>query len=157
MLESIRRFLKERFPAEEAETSAGGDQRALQLAAAVLLMEIVKADAQITDEERTVLRAGVQSTFGLAREAADALLARAEAESNQAVSLYEFTSLVDKGLSAEEKKRIVELMWLIAFADAEKHDLEEHLVRRVAGLLHVPHPDFIDAKLRAKERSGQTA
>ncbi|MHB8800797.1 MAG: hypothetical protein ACYDBY_20335 [Thermoanaerobaculia bacterium] len=31
--------------------------------------------------------------------------------------------------------------------------LEEHLVRPVAGLLHVPHPDFIDAKTRARGQS----
>ena len=46
------------------------------------------------------------------------------------------------------------LSGLVAFADAEKHPLEEHLIRRVAGLLHVPHPDFIDAKLRARGKSG---
>ena len=78
----------------------------------------------------------------------------AEAEADAATSLYEFTSLVDKGFSLEEKKRIVELMWLVAFADAEKHPLEEHIIRRVAGLLNVPHPDFIDAKARARERAG---
>lgn len=45
-------------------------------------------------------------------------------------------------------------MWLVAFADSEKHPLEEHLIRRIAGLLHVPHPDFIDAKLRARGKRG---
>lgn len=45
-------------------------------------------------------------------------------------------------------------MWLVAFADSEKHPLEEHLIRRLAGLLKVPHPDFIDAKIRARGDSG---
>jgi uncharacterized tellurite resistance protein B-like protein len=45
---------------------------------------------------------------------------------------------------------VVELLWLVAFADTEKDPLEENLVRRIAGLLHVSHPDFIDAKLRAR-------
>ena len=48
----------------------------------------------------------------------------------------------------------MELLWLVAFADAEKHPHEEHLVRRIAGLLHVPHPDFIDAKIRARAETG---
>jgi uncharacterized tellurite resistance protein B-like protein len=38
----------------------------------------------------------------------------------------------------------------VAFADARKDALEEHMVRKIAGLLHVPHPDFIEAKQRAR-------
>ena len=48
----------------------------------------------------------------------------------------------------------MELLWLVAFADGKKDPEEEHLVRKIAGLLHVPHPDFIDAKLRARSESG---
>ena len=42
---------------------------------------------------------------------------------------------------------------MVSFADTVKHAEEEHLVRKIAGLLHVPHPDFIDAKIRARERT----
>jgi uncharacterized tellurite resistance protein B-like protein len=42
----------------------------------------------------------------------------------------------------------------VSFADTVKQAEEEHVVRQIAGLLHVPHPDFIDAKLTARSRSG---
>jgi uncharacterized tellurite resistance protein B-like protein len=77
----------------------------------------------------------------------------AETASRSAVSLYEFTEVVDKAFSAEQKKRVVELLWLVAFADGHKDAHEEHLVRRIASLLHVKHPDFIDAKVRARQRA----
>ena len=101
-----------------------------------------------------MMRAAVQGTFGLAREESEELVRLAEEASREAASLYEFTSLVDRELPFDEKKRLVELLWLVAFADAEKDAHEEHIVRRVAGLLHVPHPDFIDAKIRARAQSG---
>ena len=44
----------------------------------------------------------------------------------------------------------MELLWLVAFADGRKDPEEEHLIRKIAGLLHVAHPDFIDAKIRAR-------
>jgi uncharacterized tellurite resistance protein B-like protein len=106
----------------------------------------------VEEAERTVMRAALQSTFDLGAEETDELVQLAEAQSKSAASLYEFTSLVDAGLDASQKKRIVELLWLVAFADGRKDAHEEHLVRRIAGLLHVPHPDFIDAKRRASER-----
>ena len=99
------------------------------------------------------MRAGIQATLGLQASETDELLRLAEAESRQAVSLFEFTREIDRGFSPEQKKRVVELLWLVAFADAQKDAHEEHLVRTIAGLLHVPHPDFIDAKIRARGQS----
>jgi uncharacterized tellurite resistance protein B-like protein len=154
VLKAIAEFFKGRVlePASRPDSEAG--EHAVRLAAAALLFEIVRADSEMKPEEITVMRAAIQSTFALSAAEAEELIGLAEEASRSAVSLYEFTSLVDKSFSAEQKKRIVELLWLVSFADAEKHALEEHLVRKIAGLLHVPHPDFIDAKIRAREEIG---
>ena len=151
MLEALRQLFQARV-AQPAHADAAAREHALRLAAAALLFEIVRADASVQDEERTVMRASLQSTFDLSAEETDELVRLAEAQSKSASSLYEFTSLVDAGLDASQKKRIVELLWLVAFADGRKDAHEEHLVRRIAGLLHVPHPDFIDARRRARDR-----
>ena len=154
MLDSIKQFFEERVAAEAAQPSPEAREHGLRLAAAALLFEIVRADAEIKEAERTVVRAAIQGTFGLAQEEAEELMRLAEEESRDATSLYEFTHLIDKAFSPEQKKRVVELLWLVAFADGEKHAHEEHLVRKIAGLLHVPHPDFINAKIRARAESG---
>jgi uncharacterized tellurite resistance protein B-like protein len=154
MLSALRKLFDERIAPEVGRGTEEGRERALRLAAAALLFEVVRADTTVKDEERTVARTAMQSTFGLPREEADELLRLAEDASRQAGSLYEFTAVVDQGLEADAKKRLVELLWLVAFADGEKDANEEHLVRRIAGLLHVPHPDFIDAKIRARRESG---
>ncbi len=154
MLEALRQLFQTRV-ARAADTSADAAARehALQLAAAALMFEVVRADASVVDEERTVMRASLRSVFELSSEETDELVRLGEQQSRSASSLYEFTSLVDAELDAAQKKRIVELLWLVAFADGHKDAHEEHLVRLIAGLLHVPHPDFIEAKLRARERS----
>jgi uncharacterized tellurite resistance protein B-like protein len=141
--------------AQPPEASAAEDERALRLAAAALMFEIVRADASVQPEELTVMRASLQSTFELSSEETSELVRQAEAKSRSASSLYEFTSLVDTRLELSQKKRIVELLWLVAFADGRKDAQEEHLVRRIAGLLHVRHPDFIDAKQRARAKSAE--
>jgi uncharacterized tellurite resistance protein B-like protein len=149
MLEALRELFQAKV-ALPAEATGDARERALRLAAAALLFEIVRADGSVAGEELTVMRAALQSTFDLSPEQTGELVRLAEEQSKAASSLYEFTSLVDAGLDAAQKKRIVELLWLVAFADGRKDAHEEHLVRRIAGLLHVPHPDFIDAKLRAR-------
>jgi len=154
VLGSLKRLFEERVAPQIAKSSPEAREHGLRLAAAALLFEVVRADGTVKDEELTVMRAAVQSTFALARDEAEELVRLAEEASRDAASLYEFTSLVDRELPHGEKKRLVELLWLVAFADAEKDAQEEHIVRRVAGLLHVPHPDFIDAKIRARAHSG---
>jgi uncharacterized tellurite resistance protein B-like protein len=153
MFEAVREFFR-RVEDHDAEMAVPS-QRGVHLAAAALLFEIVRADGEVRPEELTVMRAGVQGTFGLSAEDTEALMAMAEGESRSAISLFEFTRVVDEAFDEEQKKRIVELLWLVAFADARKDAHEEHLIRQIATLLHVRHPDFIDAKIRARERSGE--
>jgi uncharacterized tellurite resistance protein B-like protein len=148
VLDAIRDLFRKQLAANEAAPLS--DERTLQLAAATLLFEVARADGVVKPEERTVMQAAVQGTFGLSADETQDLVRLAEAESRSAPSLFQFTVSVDAALSAEEKKRVVELLWLVAFADADKQAEEEHLVRKIAGLLHVPHPDFIDAKIRAR-------
>ena len=40
--------------------------------------------------------------------------------------------------------------WKIAYADHELHRYEEHVIRRLSDLIHVPHHEFIAAKHRVE-------
>jgi uncharacterized tellurite resistance protein B-like protein len=153
MLDSLRKLFRERDQ-EGTGPSGGTAEPELRLAAAALLFEVVRADAQVKDEERTVMRTALQSIFGIDAEEAGRLVLAAEAASRGVASIYELTQVVDRELGPEQKKRLVELLWLVAFADTQKTADEEHMVRKISALLHVPHPDFIDAKLRARAASG---
>ena len=154
MLSALKKLFEERVAPQVGKSSPEEREHGLRFAAAVLLFEVVRADGTVKDEELAVMRAAVQSTFALARDEAEELVRLAEEASRGAASLYEFTSLVDRELSFADKKRLVELLGLVAVADTAKDAQEEHIVRQVASLLHVPHPDFIDAKIRARAESG---
>lgn len=155
MLEALKKLFAERVQPASEDAPAATRERALRIAAAALLFEVGRSDGEVREAERTVMRAAIQGTLGLTPGETDELMRTAEAESRSAVSLYEFTHLLDVEFTPEQKKRIVELLWLVSFADGHKDPHEEQVVRRIAGLLHVPHPDFIDAKIRARDAGGQ--
>ncbi len=131
-------------------TSRKATGESLRMATAALLIEAVKADDSISEEELKALREGLGERFDIDAGETEMLIRLAEEETAEAVSLYGFTSLINKGFKYDEKKGVIELLWKVVYADSvlEKH--EEHLVRRVADLLQVSHKDFIDAKLRVK-------
>jgi uncharacterized tellurite resistance protein B-like protein len=68
----------------------------------------------------------------------------------QANDYFQFTSLVNRHFTQEQKLRIVELMWRVAYADAELSAHENHLMRKIGDLLHIAHGDYIAAKMKAK-------
>lgn len=153
MLDGLMDFFQSKLQPHESP-SPEAQEKALRLAAGVLLFEIVRADGKVEEAERTVMRTALQSTFNLNPDETAEIMRLSEEQSRNAVELFEFTSLVDRAFTPEEKKRVVELLWLVAFADGVKDASEEHMVRKIAGLLHVAHPDFIDAKIRARDHRG---
>ena len=118
-----------------------------RLAAAVLLVEIARADFHIDPRERAAIRRVLASAYDLRRDEAADLVARAEAAAEESVSLYEFTRPLNEALSPADKVEIVEMLWRVAFADGRLDKYEEHQVRKTAELLYVPHRRFIRAKL----------
>lgn len=54
-----------------------------------------------------------------------------------------------------EEPALVEAMWQVAYADGALDANENHVISKVADLLHVTHGDYIAAMLRARDqRSG---
>ena len=148
MFKDLKAFLESNFSASKAE-NASQKTHTLELAAAVLMMEISLADSNIDKEERNIMQQAMQDSFHLSTEEASTIVTLAEHEVSHAISLHDFTSLLNEKLSAEDKIRIVELLWQVAFADAVIDKYEEYFVRKIADLLYVSHKDYIKAKHKA--------
>jgi uncharacterized tellurite resistance protein B-like protein len=88
--------------------------------------------------------------FALPAADADALLAQAARPENRPTSYHGIASLLNGGLTPQDKIRLVEQMWRVAHVDREVDMYEDHLVRKIADLLYVPHREFIAAKHRAR-------
>jgi uncharacterized tellurite resistance protein B-like protein len=151
MLKAIRDFFEQRIGAAAAPDHEG---HRLRLATAALLVEVVRGDGGVAPAELEALLAAIGARFDLEPGEAAELVALAEHETRQANDTYQFTSLINRSFSPAEKLRVVELMWQVAYADATLSAHEQHVLRKVAELLHVPHGDYIAAKMRAKEAAG---
>jgi uncharacterized tellurite resistance protein B-like protein len=151
MLTALRNFFDQHIAPQPDETPASAERRA-QLAAAVLLVEVARSDHDFSAAERQAVLASVERKFGLNAAEAGELLALAEAQSREAHDIFQFTSKIDKSFSPEQKVRFIEELWRAAYADSVLHEYEEHLIRRVADMLHLSHSQFIGAKLRVLDR-----
>ena len=132
-----------------AEEDAAAREQARNLAVAALLVEVLRADYDVSDPERRQVLDSIRGTLGLDAARCEELLADAEHTVDRAHDLHQFTAEINRALAHDEKLGLVEQLWRVARADEVVHKYEEHIIRRIADLLHVSHREFIAAKLRA--------
>ena len=137
MLKSIRDFFEQNIGVQGGAPAT--ERHSIELATAALLVEVVRADAATQPGEQQVVLRAVREKFSLSAEEAEALMRLAEEEMRTANDYYQFTSLINRRFTQLQKQRVVELMWQVAYADAELSAHENHMLRRVAELLHITH------------------
>jgi uncharacterized tellurite resistance protein B-like protein len=149
MIRALREFLESVVaPAPRGELASGAVS--VELATAVLLVEAMRADAGTAPEERAFVAGLLQKRFALQPQDVQELLAVAEERSRLANDFFAFTHVLNERLGQEHKREVIELMWRIAYADGSADPGESHIISRIAELLHVPHGEYIAAKLHAQ-------
>lgn len=154
MLKSLQRFLDDLLPTQVAALESQTREHRLQLATAALLMEMVYADFESSPAERDHVQGLLAREFNLSPQEAARIAELGGDQGRAAVSLYEFTQTLDKVLSTADKVRIIEMLWQVAYADGALDKYEEHLMRKLADLLHLSHRQLIQAKHRVLEMRG---
>lgn len=152
MLHQIRKLFEQIGRGDSVEVHPEKDVRMIS---AALMAEIATADQKVDERERAVLVCLLKDHYQLDTETAEELMERALVERHEATSLYEFTQTVNDNFSERDKYLLVRQMWQVAFADGEVDAFEEHLIRRVAELIYLPHGLFTRA--RAEARDGNCA
>lgn len=144
MLTKLQKFF-DRYLGDNSKKEAPLEHR-LQLASAALMVEMIHVDEQITIEEEKKLQQLLRQRFELEDSEIEALIDLAHNEKHEATDYHAFTSLLNKHFTQQQKIKLVEDLWQLAYADNQLDKYEEHLLRRLAELLHVPHQDFIRTK-----------
>ncbi len=149
MVTAVKQFFA-KYINPSSDTPEEVSEHSLQIATAALLIEMMRADSQISEDEKISIKKSIKSKFELTVEEIDALIHLAEEKIWEATGYFEFTSLMNKGFSQQQKIKVIEHLWEVAYADSILDKHEEYMVRKIADLIYVSHKDFIEAKLRVK-------
>ena len=158
MIASIQNFFSQFIEPGIATGNANTAGTAtLQIATAALLLEMMRMDSELKDEERQAIMLTLQKQFNLGKDQIDTLIVLAEQEAREATDYYQFTSLINKYCDAGQKIQIIENLWHVAMIDGHLDAHELHLMRKLADLLYIGHADYVAAKQRARESAGLPA
>jgi len=150
MLKTLKDLFDSLLPPQPGAAVADAEHQ-LQLATAVMLVEVMRADASFHADERSVVLAALREKFHLSGDEAARLAELAEGTARQATDLFGFTSRINDRFEMPQKLRMIELMWAVAYADGHLSEHERHLMWRIADLLHVPQGAYHHARQRAQQ------
>ncbi len=157
MLRTLKDFfdqLARQLEGPATGTPGSAPDHALELATAVLLVDVMRAEPTMGDAERDAALLALRRKFHLTDDELARLLDLAHEAARTSHDYYRFTAPLNERFSQAQKIQVVEAMWEVAYADGTVTALENHIISKVAGLLHVTHGEYIAAKLRAQENAG---
>ena len=147
MLNIVKKFFGRKDEQDSSVTSEDKSQK-IMVATCALLLEIANIDGQFSDSELDNILSTIKSDYQLSDENATELIKAAKDELDGSVDLWQFTNLVNQNYSAEEKNRIIEMLWQVVYADGILDKHEDYLIHKLAELLHISHKELINAKLK---------
>ena len=134
-------------PDHQPEASHEND---LALATAALMMEVARADQAFEASETEAMLLQLGRRLEIDDTAVNDLVALARDTSEEAHDLYAFTEVINVRYSYSEKKQLVVDLWNVALADESIDANEDHIIRRIAGLMNVVHSDVLHARAKAR-------
>jgi len=152
MLNKIKEYISELGKDSAAiSDQQQNDTEIINNACAALLIETALADKVFNEEELTSMKQTLQIVYKVGEKDIDELIDESKKKVLESTSLYEYTRLINDLCDYEDKLRLINNLWSIAFADQQLDKYEEYLIRKISDLLHVSHKDFIQQKLLVKE------
>ncbi len=150
MNDRLKRFFEEEVPSDDYDEYAKAV--GIQYATAALLIQVANADSEQDELERAVINATLQETFDLEDEMLEKLLGLADDASSADDDIQQIIDLVNEQYGESDKQKLVEYLWLVAFADGRLDRYEEQFIAKVAGLLDLSEENLADARAAAQER-----
>tara|TARA_B100000965_G_scaffold404766_1_gene436521 strand:+ start:952 stop:1401 length:450 start_codon:yes stop_codon:yes gene_type:complete len=117
-----------------------------------LMIEAANSDGDITQDEINKISDSLINIFKEDPQIVEESLSGALENKDNALSLYFYTSKLNKSFSDEKKILLIEVLWEVILSDNKIHDFETNLIRRLAGLLYISDVECGNAKKRASKK-----
>ena len=150
MIDLVKMFFSKNATAMAGDKGEGASHD-IRIATCALLLEMSSIDGEFSGSERNDIISILKNDYELTDEHAEALLEASNEELENSTDLWRFARLINQNYSIEEKERVIEMIWSVAYADGYINKHEDYLVHKLAKLLRLTHKQLIDAKLKIKK------
>ena len=148
MFEFLKKVLQ---PQEEPVKKTDEKLFKLQVSVCILLVDIAKIDGSFSDEEKSKITSILKDYFQVEVSGIPDMIGKAEEVLKKDDSIYDFTQVINNSLDNNDKYELLKNLWRLVYVDRNKDMYEEHLVKKIGGLLDLDNRDVIAARMNVEE------
>jgi uncharacterized tellurite resistance protein B-like protein len=135
-------------PHDGQRVSEVDNEKRLQVATAVILLEVAQADEEYSESEQDSIMQILKDQFNLDSQSVQEILHVSEEQQRKSIDLWHFTEIINRNYNTEEKCCIIEKVWQVIYADGKLDKYEDHIVHKLARILNLSHEQMIEAKMK---------
>jgi uncharacterized tellurite resistance protein B-like protein len=125
-----------------------------KIALGALLWIVAEADEKFLAKEDEKIKEILTLHSNIPEDEIATVMASIKEAARERIDLHRFTREVGKNLSYEVRKSVIGTLFRVACCDEELDHNEIEIIRKISGLFHIAHKDFINAKKTVKREFG---
>ena len=120
------------------------------MASTCLLLSIANADDNIDDKELTIIDDIMQDFFSLSKNESKKIIHEAQEDLKLSTDYFSYGNKLNNHFSLTDKIDFISCIFEVAYSDGEYHYMEEHMIKKIAHILHIENKDLINVKVGIK-------
>ncbi len=125
-----------------------------KIALGTLLWIVAEADEKFMAKEDDKIKEILTLYSKIPEDKMATVMASIKEAAMERIDLHRFTREVGQNLSYDIRKSVIETLFRVACCDGELDHEEIEMIRKISGLFHIAHKDFINAKISIKKEFG---
>ena len=125
-------------------------EKNLKLVSLCLAFEVANADDDIDSQEKDLLLDKIKGALDTSVLSENEIFNAIKEESENRISFYDIIRDINVNLEKEEKIKILEMMWEVAYADKVLNVDEEKIIKRSADMLGIKPSIVLQTKSKFK-------
>ena len=126
------------------------DTKETILASTCLLLSIANADDNIDDKELSIIDDIIRDFFSLSNDESKQIIHEAQKDLKSSTDYFSYGNKLNNHFSLTDKIDFISCIFEVAYSDGEYHYMEEHMIKKIAHILHIENKDLVNVKMDIK-------
>ena len=126
------------------------DSKEIILASTCLLLSIANADDNIDDSEMNIINEIIQDFFNINKNKSKEIIEEGYKNLKESTDYFYYGKKINDNFSLSDKIDFLSCIFEVAYSDGEYHYLEEHMIKKIANMLHIENKDLVNVKMDIK-------
>ena len=126
------------------------DSKEIIIASTCLLLSIANADDNIENNELNIIDEIIQDFFEIDNNLSKEIINESLENLKTSTDYFSYGKTLNNNFILQDKIDFISCIFEVAYCDGEYHYFEEHMIKKIAHMLHIENKDLVNVKMDIK-------